>query len=270
MKNRLLVPWSLLVALLLAPLVSCRSTDPVTGKKVANIYSIQDDIALGRQALAQNNEEMSKKGVPINRDTRTLRKLEDMVRRIAAVSDLPDLPYNVTLYSCDIVNAAAAPGGSIMVFAGLWDPNKGLVRDDAELAAVLGHEIAHVNCRHTTETLTKQQGIAGIGEVLAVIAGSRGGDQAATRVRNAFQIGTALWIPSYSREQEAEADRVGLFYMAKAGYDPRAAPRIWKRAAEHDRSDRTSIFATHPSDSARYSALVALMPEALAVYEQAR
>jgi predicted Zn-dependent protease len=251
-------------------LVSCRSIDPVTGEKVTNAYSIEDDIRLGQETVAQNTAEMRKKGVPVNQDRKNLRRLEEMVQRLAAVSDLPDLPYSVTLYSCDIVNAAAAPGGALMVFSGLWDPKKGLVRDETELAAVLGHEIAHVNCRHTTETLTKTQGLSTMGEILAEIVAVRRGGQAGTRVRQAFQIGTTIWIPSYTREQEAEADKVGLFYMARAGYDPRAAPRIWQRAMQGDKSDRTSIFATHPSDKARYDALMAILPQAIEVYEKTR
>jgi predicted Zn-dependent protease len=253
----------------LLTLASCRTPDPVTGKRVYNIYSLEDDIKLGQQTLVANTQEMQKQGAAVNRDQAKLREIQDIVARIGAVSDLPQLPYNVTLYQSDIVNAAAAPGGSMMVFSGLYDPQKGLVRDSEELAAVLGHEIAHVNCRHTTETMSKVNTTATFGEILATIATRRRGEVAGDAVRNVFSVGTALWIPNYTREQEAEADRVGLFYMAKAGYDPRAAPRIWQRAAQGDKSNRSSIFATHPSDAARYQALSKLIPKAMETYKTA-
>ncbi len=88
-------------------------------------------------------------------------------------------------------------------------------------------------------------------------------------MRNVFSVGTALWIPNYTREQESEADRVGLFYMAKAGYDPRAAPRIWQRAMQGDKSNKSSIFATHPADAVRYESLTKLIPKAMEVYKTA-
>ena len=81
--------------------------------------------------------------------------------------------------------------------------------------------------------------------------------------------GMALYIPSYSRKDEAEADRIGLLYMARAGYDPRAAPRIWKRVAEDEgKKEPASIFATHPSSYDRYKALTAQLPAAMEEYRR--
>ena len=99
--------------LLVAGLLTGCATDAVTGKRVTNYYSIDDDIELGHSALAANTREMETAGVPINKDRVRVVKLEYMVERIAAVSDMPDLPYTVTLYQTNIVNAAAAPGGSL-------------------------------------------------------------------------------------------------------------------------------------------------------------
>ena len=251
-------------------LVSCSTVDPVTGERVNNIYSLQDDVELGRATLQQNTEEMQKNHVPINRDHARVDQINEIVRRISKVSDLPNLPYNVTLFETNIVNAAAAPGGSMMVFSGLYDAKEGLVTDVDEMAAVLGHEIAHVNCRHVTEHLTKITAATAFAEILAEVAEHNDRENIATGVRAAFVVGTALWIPSYTRKDEAEADRVGLFYMARAGYDPRAAPRLWKRVAEKTgKKDPASIFATHPSDWDRYQALSKLIPEAMDEYFKA-
>ena len=254
---------------LIASLVSC-ATDPVTGKRVSNIYSLRQDVELGQATMQQNVEEMQKAHVPINRDQKRLSEIREIVQRLAAVSDLPDLPYSVTLFETNIVNAAAAPGGSMMVFSGLYDPKDGMVQDADEMAAVMGHEIAHVNCRHVTERLTKLTATAAMAEIVAQVAAHNDKKDIAYGVRAAFAVGTALWIPSYTREDESEADRVGLFYMARAGYDPRAAPRIWKRITEKTGSkDPASIFATHPSNWERYNALTKLLPQAMEEYTRA-
>ena len=258
-----MTPCILLAVCLLALGCSC-ATDAVTGKRVTNIYSINDDIAMGQATLEENTRQMRAAGVPINEDRNRLRLLEEMMGRIAAVSDMPDLPYTVTLYQTNIVNAAAAPGGSLMFFEGLYDKEKGLVHDDDELAAVMAHEIAHVTCRHSSERQSKLKAINIVGTVAVAAAGAAGyGDVADL----ALNVGGALWLPSYTRKDEAEADRIGIMYMAKAGYDPRAAPRIWQRAAKKGKG--TSIFSTHPSEADRYDKLMNLLPEAMEHYKAA-
>ena len=159
------------------------------------------------------------------------------------------------------------PGGQMIVFEGLYNATNALVKDKDEMAAVLAHEIAHVNCRHSTERLTKLTGLATVAEVMAIIADHNDKSTLATGIRTGFALGTALYIPTYTRADEYEADRVGLFYMAKAGYDPRAAPRIWKRVSEErGNKDKASIFATHPSSGDRYKALEKLVPYAMEDY----
>jgi predicted Zn-dependent protease len=213
---------------------------------------------------------MRKQGVPINADAARVAQLKEMVRRISSVSDLPNLPYDVTLIQTNVVNAMAAPGGKIMVYEGLWDPQKGLARDDDEIAAVIAHEIAHVNCRHSTEALTKVMFANGVA-LVGVVA------TANTKYEKWGQYGAAaglfvyngMWMTRYSRADENEADSVGLMYMAKAGYDPRAALRIWERAAQKraGADPASSIFSTHPPDAARLQNLRAQLPAALAAYE---
>ena len=256
--------------LLPALLLSACATDAVTGRKTLNYYSLADEVKMGQQTLSLNTKEMQTAGVAINRDRERVQQIETIMKRITAVCDLPQLPYNVTLYQTNIVNAAAAPGGSMMVFQGLYDPKAGLVQSENELAAVLGHEIAHVTCRHTTERLSRVVPLAVLAEIGAQILSHRDHPEIAWALRGAFAVGTALWIPAYSRSDEREADRIGMRYMARAGYDPRAALDIWKRAAEKTgRKDSTSIFATHPSDADRYKALQKELPAALEDYRKA-
>ena len=262
------------VLLALLWLTGC-ATDPVTGRSAYNLYTLDDDIKMGTQAMAQNVAEMKKVHCPINVDPIRVAQLNTMTRRIGAVTHQPNIPYTVTLFHTNIVNAAAFPGGPMMVFEGLYDPKKGLVRDDDEMAAVMAHELAHVNCRHTTKRLsvvTPMVLAVGIG---AAVLEAKDQQEWAQVLAAGFAVTGALLLPAYSRQDEHQADAVGLMYMAKAGYDPRAAPRIWQRAMEQGEkrsggsgsiSGGFNLFSTHPADKARYEALTKLLPEAMAEY----
>ena len=264
----------LLVLTALAGLTSCTTPDPVTGRGSYNLYTLADDAKLGRSAMDQNMQEMRKAGVSINADPARVAQLQEMLRRLGAVTHYPQMPYTVTLYQTNIVNAAALPGGPMMVFAGLYNPTNGLVRDEDELAAVLGHELAHVNCRHTTRRLSVLMSASFFAEVGVALLEQKNQQGWSQALQAAFMAGTALWIPTYSRKDEFQADAVGLLYMARAGYDPRAAPRIWQRAAAQDRKQAAgtglSFFASHPADKDRYAALQKQLPAALEIYERVR
>lgn len=235
-----------------------------------NFYSLQSDVEIGTQVRDETVAEMRKQGVPINADKARVAQLKEMVRRISAVSDLPTLPYDVVLIQTNIVNAMAAPGGKIMVYEGLWDPQKGLARDDDEIAAVIAHEIAHVNCRHSTEAMTKALpvNIAALGIVLFTKDTKRE-ELGQLLSAGVLIVNNGIVMTRYSRMDETEADSVGLMYMAKAGYDPRAALRIWERAAQKraGADPASSIFSTHPPDAVRLQNLRAQLPAALAAYE---
>jgi predicted Zn-dependent protease len=245
--------------------------DAVTGKETRNFYSLQDDVQFGSQAYEETLAEVRTQGIPVNANAARTAQLREMVRRIGAVSDLPDLPYEVALIHTNVVNAMAAPGGKIMVYEGLWDPQNGLVQDDDELAAVLAHEIAHVNCRHSTEAMTR----ALPGNMLAaasVIATQKTKYEqlGQTMAAAGMFIHNGLWMTHYSRNDEIEADRVGMMYMAKAGYDPRAAARIWERAAarRNGADSVVGIFSTHPADNVRLQNLRDHLPAAMDLYQQ--
>ncbi|MCZ7591051.1 MAG: M48 family metallopeptidase [Kiritimatiellae bacterium] len=260
-----------LLLLCLPLLPACSTVDPVTGKSVNNMYLIQDDIQIGREVMADAVVTMRKDGVAINRDAAQVAKLRTMVQRITSVSHLPDLPYEVTLFETNIVNAFAAPGGQVGVFTGLYHPEMGLVKDDDELAAVIGHEIAHVTCRHTTESLTKQMPLQWVMLGASIYAEAKGKENLALGLGVGFLAYQGLLLPKFSRADEAEADAVGLMYMAKAGYDPNAAIRIWERAASRGNDSRlTAMFSSHPTDANRAKALKKMLPQAMEEYERAR
>jgi predicted Zn-dependent protease len=259
------------VGLLLLVGVSGCATDPVTGKSAYNIYTLDDDIKIGTQGLAANIKQMQqgKQRVRLNADPAKVAQLNEIIRRLGAVTHYPNLPYSVTLFHTDAVNAAAFPGGPMMVFAGLYDPQKGLVRDEDELAAVMAHELAHVNCRHTTRRMSVVTPVAVVAEIGVAVLEAKDQQKWAQVLAAGFVVSGALLLPAYSRKDEAQADAVGLLYMAKAGYDPRAAPRIWQRAMQQGGKHGGggfNVFSDHPSDQARYEALQKLLPGALAEY----
>ncbi|MBI4211613.1 MAG: M48 family metallopeptidase [Deltaproteobacteria bacterium] len=246
--------------------------DVVSGKSTLNYYSLKDEPKFGNEVLVSQVQALKEKGKTVDTSTNAheLARLRNIVGRLSKVSHYPDFPYEVHLADVDVVNAWCAPGGKIMVYTGLWDSQKGLVQkgNDAEIAAVLGHEIAHATARHVTESLSRNMTIAVAGSVAQSAIGA-GSAQGADLFGEVFVQGMNVFVPSYSRKNELEADRLGLMYMAKAGYDPRAALKLWQRAASK-RGDSTSIYASHPSDGTRAKQIEELLPEALKEYEKAR
>jgi predicted Zn-dependent protease len=244
------------------------ATDRVTDSTVVQWYSLEEDIEIGTGVMEQSLAEFEQKGIQVDSDEELTAKVQAMVGRLAAVSHYPppELPWEAHLAEIGVVNAWCAPGGKIMVFRGLFDPKKGLVRTEDELAAVLGHEIAHATCRHVTREKSRTSTILVSFFPVYIAAALVGvGDLAQVAVSG----GVSLYLPTYSRGQEREADEVGLTYMAKAGYDPRAAVALWKRASQRE-GDETSIFATHPKSGERAQNLEERLPEALELYEKAK
>ncbi len=259
----------LFLLLVFTSLCGC-GKDYVTGKSSYNWFSLDTDVKLGSQVLQAQEGSFKKENISIdsekNRDM--LLRIKKIVERVRKVSHIPDLPYEVHLADAPVVNAWAAPGGKMMVYEGLWDPEKGLVKKDSdeELAAVLSHEIAHCTARHVTEAISQQVTIGLVGVAVSSAIAGAGSAAGANLFDQVFTQGMNIYVPSYSRKNEAEADKIGLFYMAKAGYDPRAAVELWKRAAEK-KGDSTSIYASHPSNGERAKALEKYLPQAMEIYE---
>jgi len=226
---------------------------------------------LGRYVLKRQMGalRLQNKRVDQEADKEEFQRTRKIVNRIAAVSHVPNFPYEVHLADLDIVNAWAAPGGKVMVYTGLWQPRKGLVQkgNEDELAAVLGHEIAHATARHTTEMLSQISTIFLVGEIAASVIAGAGSPEGSDMFREIFYGGVDVYIPSYSRKNESEADAIGLMYMAMSGYNPQAAVNLWERAAKESKDDKTSIYASHPSSGERAEALKKLLPKAMEIYE---
>lgn len=250
-------------ALVLCGLLASCAVTPVTGKSVFIGYPLDFDREIGASSYAEilSDAQLVKSGALWQRASR-------ITERLLEVTDDPGFEWELAVIRDDqTINAFALPGGKIAVYTGLMN----LAQSDGELAAVLGHEIGHVVARHSVQRLQLEQaretalgiGLQTVGENYENLAKWA---PAATEI--------FISLP-FSREEESEADHIGLIYMARAGYDPSEAIRFWERMAALKPSGGTEggvaeaiegLFSTHPSDGARIKALTALLPLAQSEY----
>ncbi len=250
---------------------SCASitTDFATGQQTRNMFTVQEDIELGNKTFDELTAQMAKDGTAVvSKNMEETERVRTIANRIFDASGCREIfDFDVVLFESKVVNAFAVPGGKIAVFSGLWNDKDGLVTDDDELAAVIAHEVAHVTCRHSTEEMTRQMPTQLLLAAAGLYAESQENDDVKAVVGSAFLIYNGLVVPKYSRTNEFEADRNSMQYMAKAGYDPAACVRLWKRAYEKEGGTPgyLSILSTHPSNQARYEALQNQLPRVLAM-----
>ncbi len=163
-------------------------------------------------------------------------------------------------------NAWCMPGGKVVVYTGLLP----VVRDEAGLAVVMGHEIAHAVARHGNERISQQLALQVGGTALSTaVAGT--GTVTSGILRDAYGLGVNLGVLlPYSRIQETEADHLGLIFMAMAGYDPRQAVDFWKRMMNAEKGPAPpELLSTHPSNRTRIESIIRFLPEALRYYNNA-
>jgi len=193
--------------------------------------------------------------------------------RIAAVTPMRNAPWEFLVFQDPEPNAFCLPGGKVGVQSGIFK----IATTDAELAAVLSHEIGHAVARHSAEQISQNEAVGlGIGVLSTAVSigasAAIGYDPGAGTVSDVLGTGANLgFLLPFSRRQELEADRLGLVYMARAGYDPRAAITFWqKMQARPDNDGGISFLSTHPVNNRRIAELQKYLPQALAEYEQTR
>jgi predicted Zn-dependent protease len=202
----------------------------------------------------------------LNKDeqlTARVRKIAGNLERATSTfrSDAPSWQWEVNTLATDELNAYAMPGGKIMVYEGIV---KRLNLNDAEIAAIMGHEIAHALREHSRERVSRQyaQQLAISGAAAIVGVNADVADLANTVATVTFQL-------PFSREQEAEADIVGLELMARAGYDPNAAVSLWKKMIAAEQQQQPEFLSTHPAPATRIEGLQALVPKVMPLYRTA-
>ena len=232
--------------LLVQPLLSGCAVDPVTGRQEFVIMSRDEEIALDRK---QSPYQFSSDYGPVQ-DRRLNSYINRVGLEVAAHSHRPDMPFSFRAVNAAYINAYAFPGGSIAATRGILVE----LNNEAELAALLGHEIGHVCARHTAEQSTKGL-LANLLVAGAAIATSAAGySDAAGLVQDLGGLGAGALLARYSRDNEREADALGMEYMVRTGYTPRGMVELMEillRSGRHKASAIELMFATHPMSEER-------------------
>jgi predicted Zn-dependent protease len=234
---------------------------PVTHRNVRVGLTDKQQIQLGSQEYAKTLKQYHARIVASGAQ---YAEVQRVAKRIEAVAgrDKPNFVWRVTLLRKNEANAYCLPGGKIVVYTGILP----LTRNDAGLATVLGHEVAHATAEHAAERIEREH----LTEIAATIIA---GGTAVTpgqfiRIRALLGVGGAAASLPFSRSQESEADHIGLVYMARAGYDPRQALAFWRRMLRASTGKEPPEFASdHPSDKHRVERIEKWLPEAKQAYK---
>lgn len=262
----------LLVAFVASMLMACGTTRtvPVTGRKQTLLVSDE-------QILSLSNQEYTSymKSAKVSTDATNTAMVKRVGQRLATAvetylksnglsSEVSQFSWEFNLVKDNSANAFCMPGGKIVVYEGILP----YTQNEASLAIVLGHEIAHAVAKHSAEQMSKQikqqYGTQILGGVLSA-TGMGSGTQSI--VQAVAQTGLKFRTLKYSRDNETEADKMGLIFAAMAGYDPQVAVAFWQRMSQGSSSNSSDLFSDHPSDAKRIAAIQQEMPEALKYYK---
>lgn len=219
--------------------------NPVTGENELSVLSPAQEIQMGKQYYGPYQQQQ---GGEYTVDPKLSAYISKVGNSLAAVSDNPSLPYEFVVLNNDVPNAWALPGGKIAINRGLLV----LLDDEAQLAAVLGHEVVHAAARHAARQMT-QQTLLGIG-VNAVGLAAQESD-ASQWINMGTGIAANAWQARYGREQELQSDKVGMRYMVAAGYEPQGAVELQQTFVELSKGQQSNLlsalFASHPPSQTR-------------------
>ena len=252
----------ILLCLATSWLTGC-TTVPETGRSQLSLIPADQEMQLGFSSF-----EALKKETPISKDAAANALVQKVGKRIAAVAALPNAQWEFVVFESKEANAFCLPGGKVGIYTGILP----ITKDEAGLATVIGHEVAHAVARHGAERMSESMVIHGGGSLLGVGLGLAKTDpkwQAATMTAYGAVAQVGRELP-HSRLQESEADHIGLLYMARAGFDPEQSVLFWRRFADFNAkqgaNSTPSFLRTHPLDEVRIKQLQEWMPKAKSEY----
>jgi predicted Zn-dependent protease len=248
----------------------CQSVQTTRGGEVgvnrsqSMLVSAQEVDAAAKQQYAQILDQAQKKGT-LNRDPAMTERVRRIAQRLIPQTavfrdDAPRWQWEINVLTSEEVNAWCMPGGKIAVYTGLIEKLK--ITDD-ELAAVMGHEISHALREHTRESMSRQA-VTGVGlSVVEILTGVSLGDMGS-------MLAQSMFVLPNSRQNEQEADRIGVELAARAGYDPHAAVSLWNKMVNLGGSQPPQWLSTHPSHESRIKDLQDYSARVMPLYEKAK
>jgi predicted Zn-dependent protease len=230
--------WLMVLSFAFCLLISC-ATNPITGEEQLMLISEEDDIVIGREYAPEVEKQLGGR----LRDEALQNYVDTVGQKIVRVSHRSNWQYHFTVVNHSMINAMALPGGYIFVTKGILEK----MTTEAQLAALLSHEIVHVVARHSSAAMSQQIGMAmlmgGIGA-----AGAGPSSEAAYRMT---QLALQLIDLKYSRDNEREADLYGMDYMVRAGYNPYGAVELMQMLHQQDQFTPVEFLSSHPSPENR-------------------
>ncbi len=262
---------ALVLVLGLLFVVNC-STVPITGRSQLTLFSAKkmNAMALSSYSEFMSNSEVVSAGenaAMVKRIGANISKaVEEYLVKNGYEKMIQDFNWEFSLVKDPSVNAWCMPGGRVVVYEGLLPVTK----TENALAVVIGHEIAHAVANHGSERMSQQMTaqIAQMGLAIGMEAFMQEKpDETKAILAQAFGMGSTLGVLAYSRKHEYEADKLGLIFMAMAGYDPRPASAFWERMSQMSGGQKPPEFmSTHPSDEKRIAYINEIMPEVMTYY----
>ncbi|MFO7610105.1 MAG: M48 family metallopeptidase [Candidatus Krumholzibacteriia bacterium] len=260
---------TLAAALAALLLVTACATVPLTGRRQLSLISDSQLNAMSYEQYAQvlNESKLSNDSEATAMIRRVGTRIQGAVERYFAQngqsSQLDGYAWEFNLIESDQINAWCMPGGKVAFYTGILP----ICQDAAGVAVVMGHEVAHAVANHGGERMSQQMAVQLGGMALSEAVSSKP-EQTQSIYMTAFAVGAQFGaLLPFSRTHESEADRLGLIFMAMAGYDPREAPRFWERMAAAGGGAPPEFMSSHPSDETRIRNLAEWMPEALGYYK---
>ncbi len=258
-----------LTGLVFSMLVWSCSTVPITGRKQLNLLAESELMAMSLTEYESflNQNKLSTNASQSQMVTRVGKRIaaavETFLREHNMSDRVKDFNWEFNLVDDDTPNAWCMPGGKVVVYTGILP----ITRDETGLAVVMGHEIAHAVARHGNERMSQQMGVQ-LGQMALSVALEEKSEETKSIFASAYGVGSQVFLMlPYSRTHETEADKMGLVFMAMAGYNPREAVDFWQRMSNLGGEKPPEFLSTHPADETRVNDLKAYMPEALKYYK---